>query len=45
MAGDPLTGRMRTLLGDFHRNLLSVAPDTHATREWTDRARPEWSRT
>ena len=44
MAGDPLTGRMRTLLGDFHRNLLTAAPHTAATLEWTDRARTEWSR-
>ncbi len=44
MAGDPLPGRMRTLLGDFHRTLLTTAPHTAATREWTDRARTEWSR-
>lgn len=45
MAGDPLPGRMRTLLGDFHRSLLTVAPDAPGTREWADRARTEWSRT
>ena len=44
MAGDPLTGRMRTHLGDFHRSLLAKAPDATATREWGDRARREWSR-
>ncbi|MFC1417743.1 helix-turn-helix transcriptional regulator [Streptacidiphilus cavernicola] len=44
MAGDPLPGRMRTLLGDFHRTLLTAAPHTPATLEWADRARTEWSR-
>jgi hypothetical protein len=45
MAGDSLPGRMRTLLGDFHRSLLVLAPDAPATTEWADRARSEWSRT
>lgn len=44
MAGDPLTGRMRTQLGDFHRALLAAAPNTSVTQDWTDRARHEWSR-
>ena len=44
MAGDPLTGRMRKHLGDFHRSLLAKAPDAPVTYEWGDRARFEWSR-
>lgn len=44
MAGYPLPGRMRTLLGDFHRDLITLAPDAGAAREWGDRFRVEWSR-
>lgn len=44
MKGDPLPGRMRTLLGDFHRDLFSLAPDTGLAQEWGDRFRSEWSR-
>ncbi|WP_031487747.1 hypothetical protein [Streptomyces bicolor] len=42
MAGDPLPGRTRQLLGDFHRELITVAPPRIA-HEWTDRYRTEWS--
>ncbi|NEB75975.1 hypothetical protein G3I40_12195 [Streptomyces sp. SID14478] len=42
MAGDPLPGRMRSLLGDFHRDLITTAPARLAD-EWTDRYRTEWS--
>ncbi|MFI1568888.1 XRE family transcriptional regulator [Streptomyces sp. NPDC020490] len=42
MAGDPLPGRMRRLLGDFHRDLITLAPPRVA-HEWTDRYRTEWS--
>ncbi|MFF3430236.1 hypothetical protein [Streptomyces sp. NPDC002602] len=45
MRGAPLPGRMRTLLGDFHRDLISAAPSTIEAREWADRHRTEWSRT
>ncbi|MFJ8792838.1 XRE family transcriptional regulator [Streptomyces sp. NPDC102462] len=42
MAGDPLPGRMRQLLGDFHRDLITLAPPRIA-HEWADRYRSEWS--
>lgn len=45
MGGDPIPGRMRSLLGDFHRDLITYAPDSSVTREWTERYRSEWSRT
>lgn len=44
MEGDPLPGRMRSLLGDFHRDLITIAPNSAAAREWGDRHRNEWSR-
>ncbi|MGP2436573.1 XRE family transcriptional regulator [Streptomyces sp. JW3] len=44
MDGDPLPGRMRTLMGDFHRGLFAMAPYTSYARNWTDRMRTEWSR-
>lgn len=44
MGTDPLPGRTRTVLGDFHRLLLTTAPQAPATIEWTERARREWSR-
>ncbi|WP_335979914.1 helix-turn-helix transcriptional regulator [Streptomyces sp. CA2R106] len=44
MAGDPLPGRMRSYLGDFHRDLITLAPDFATAREWEDRYRSEWSR-
>lgn len=44
MDGAPLPGRMRTLIGDFHRDLFRLAPSTAYARDWTDRMREEWSR-
>lgn len=44
MAGNTLPGRMRSLLGDFYRDLITLAPDTAVAREWGDRYRLEWSR-
>ncbi|UQA95701.1 XRE family transcriptional regulator [Streptomyces halobius] len=43
MDGDPLPGRMRQLLGDFQRDLFTLAPSAHVAHEWTDRYRNEWS--
>ncbi|MET8690532.1 helix-turn-helix transcriptional regulator [Streptomyces sp. NPDC004732] len=43
MNGAPLPGRMRTLIGDFHRDLLRLAPTTTYARDWADRMRDEWS--
>ncbi|HEV7628358.1 MAG TPA: hypothetical protein VGO89_17825, partial [Streptomyces sp.] len=45
MDGNPIPGRMRSRLGDFYRDLLNLAPDSPAAREWGDRYRSEWSRT
>jgi tetratricopeptide (TPR) repeat protein len=44
MDGNPVPGRMRTLLGDFHRALIAAAPNSSVSNEWTERARQEWSR-
>lgn len=44
MSGNPMPGRMRSLLGDFYRDLITMAPDAPVTREWGDRYRLEWSR-
>lgn len=44
MAGNPVPGRMRTVLGDFHRTLINYSPHAKSTHEWTDRVRQEWSR-
>ncbi|MFF3819634.1 helix-turn-helix domain-containing protein [Streptomyces bluensis] len=44
MDGDPLPGRMRTLVGDFHRDLFALAPSAAYARDWADRLRAEWSR-
>lgn len=44
MSGNPLPGRMRSLLGDFYRDLITLAPDALVAREWGDRYRSEWSR-
>ncbi|TXL83966.1 helix-turn-helix transcriptional regulator [Streptomyces sp. IB2014 016-6] len=44
MDGAPLPGRMRTLIGDFHRDLLHRASSTPYARSWADRMRDEWSR-
>ncbi|MGW4731860.1 hypothetical protein ACWEQC_22300 [Streptomyces shenzhenensis] len=43
MAGSPLPGRLRVLLGDFYRDLLTRAPSATVAREWADRYRSEWS--
>ncbi|MFD7102214.1 XRE family transcriptional regulator [Streptomyces celluloflavus] len=43
MVGHPLPGRLRVVLGDFHRDLLTLAPTAAVTREWGDRYRSEWS--
>ncbi|AZP14732.1 XRE family transcriptional regulator [Streptomyces aquilus] len=43
MAGTPLPGRMRTLIGDFHRALFTMAPSATYARDWADRLRTEWS--
>ncbi|MFM9700142.1 helix-turn-helix domain-containing protein [Streptomyces europaeiscabiei] len=44
MDGTPLPGRMRTQIGDFHRNLLHLTPWSTCARDWADRMRDEWSR-
>ncbi|MGC9538169.1 XRE family transcriptional regulator [Streptomyces sp. UG1] len=44
MDGAPLPGRMRSLIGDFHRGLFDLAPSTTYARDWADRMRTEWSR-
>ncbi|WP_328499671.1 XRE family transcriptional regulator [Streptomyces sp. NBC_00457] len=43
MAGDPIPGRMRQTLGDFQRDLITLAPSEHIAHEWIDRYRTEWS--
>ncbi|MEU4655040.1 hypothetical protein AB0G32_14070 [Streptomyces sp. NPDC023723] len=43
MSGSPLPGRLRVLLGDFYRDLLTLAPSATVAREWADRYRSEWS--
>ncbi len=44
MAGNPIPGRMRSLLGDYYRDLIAFAPSATVAREWGDRYRSEWSR-
>ncbi|MEU4090174.1 helix-turn-helix domain-containing protein [Streptomyces aureus] len=44
MDGAPMPGRMRSLIGDFHRDLFRLAPSTTYARDWADRMREEWSR-
>ncbi|MGW6569681.1 XRE family transcriptional regulator [Streptomyces sp. NPDC054975] len=44
MRGAPLPGRMRSLLGDFHRDLITLAPGSAIALNWSDRYRTEWSR-
>ncbi|MFF5257020.1 hypothetical protein ACFY4K_33985 [Streptomyces leeuwenhoekii] len=41
MSGSPLPGRLRVLLGDFYRDLFTLAPSTAVAREWADRYRSE----
>ncbi|MEU3405643.1 helix-turn-helix transcriptional regulator [Streptomyces sp. NPDC006670] len=43
MADNPLPGRLRTMIGDFHRSLFTVAPSAQVARQWADRYRTEWS--
>ncbi|WP_405452603.1 hypothetical protein OG350_32575 [Streptomyces achromogenes] len=43
MNGGPLPGRMRRLLGDFQRDLITTAPSSRIAQEWADRYRTEWS--
>jgi transcriptional regulator with XRE-family HTH domain len=43
MGGAEIPGRMRTRLGDFHRNLLDRAPGTAQAHDWADRLRTKWS--
>jgi tetratricopeptide (TPR) repeat protein len=44
MSGNPIPGRMRSLLGDYYRELITLAPDAGVARERGDRYRSEWSR-
>lgn len=44
MSGHAIPGRMRSLLGDFYRDLITLAPTASVAREWGDRYRSEWSR-
>ncbi|MFE5484127.1 XRE family transcriptional regulator [Streptomyces sp. NPDC056527] len=44
MSGSPLPGRLRTRLGDFHRDLITTAPNSFVAKDWADRYRTEWSR-
>ncbi|MFJ4337913.1 hypothetical protein [Streptomyces sp. NPDC088915] len=44
MEGHPIPGRMRSRLGDFYRDLITLAPDATVAQEWGDRYRSEWSR-
>ncbi|MET9778491.1 XRE family transcriptional regulator [Streptomyces sp. NPDC006367] len=44
MKGSPLPGRMRSLLGDYYRDLITLAPDAAVAQEWGDRYRAEWRR-
>lgn len=43
MAGTPIPGRMRTSLGDFHRDLVVRAAGTRQAQEWTERHHSKWS--
>ncbi|MFD8379811.1 hypothetical protein ACFV2X_14905 [Streptomyces sp. NPDC059679] len=45
MVGHPIPGRLRSLLGDYYRDLITLAPDASVAQEWGDRYRTEWSRT
>ncbi|WP_328914588.1 MULTISPECIES: hypothetical protein [unclassified Streptomyces] len=44
MSGHPLPGRLRSQLGDFYRDLITLAPKATLAREWGDRYRREWIR-
>ncbi len=43
MNGAPLSGRTRQMLGDFQRDLITLAPSARIAHEWMDRYRTEWS--
>ncbi|MFF3765294.1 XRE family transcriptional regulator [Streptomyces sp. NPDC001922] len=43
MEGATLPGRMRSRLGDFCRDLITLSPHSGTAREWKDRYRSEWS--
>lgn len=43
MRGNALPGRMRSYLGDFYRDLTTLASDSSTAREWKDHYRSEWS--
>ncbi|MGW0331379.1 hypothetical protein ACWD0J_05760 [Streptomyces sp. NPDC003011] len=43
--GSPIPGRTRSLLGDYYRDLITLAPDAAVAQEWGDRYRAEWRRT
>lgn len=44
MADSALPGRMRSLLGDYYRDLITLAPDATVAQEWGDRYRTHWRR-
>ncbi|WP_255952362.1 helix-turn-helix domain-containing protein [Streptomyces odontomachi] len=44
MSGQHLPGRLRSRLGDYYRDLITLAPTNVTAREWGDRYRAEWSR-
>ncbi|WP_327291980.1 hypothetical protein [Streptomyces sp. NBC_01198] len=44
MSGAPIPGRMRSLLGDYYRDLITLGPKAAVAREWGVRYRTEWSR-
>jgi hypothetical protein len=44
MKDSPIPGRVRAMLGDYYRDLITLAPDAGIAREWGDRYRSEWSR-
>ncbi|MEU6244070.1 hypothetical protein [Streptomyces sp. NPDC047024] len=43
MDGNDLPGRLRSRLGDFCRDLITLSPNIGVAREWNDRYRSEWS--
>ncbi|MFG2792262.1 hypothetical protein [Streptomyces sp. NPDC048419] len=43
MSGHSIPGRMRSLLGDFYRDLITLAPDASVAQQWGDRHRAQWS--
>ncbi|MEO3972646.1 hypothetical protein [Streptomyces sp. CAU 1734] len=43
MDGATLPTRMRTELGDYHRDLLELFPGTAQAHDWTEQVRMKWS--